>query len=100
MTSHPARDMRGVVQSSQRQRDFAMGVDMTVCPHENMSGCANLTAVHGDFCVINSIARTVLRDNADGIDAVMTMRRESRFSLRIRRDPSQACHGKRGREVP
>jgi hypothetical protein len=93
MTSHPARDMRGVVQKPEHHRDSAAGADVTRRPHETMSDCVNLAAGHGDFRIINFMARTVLRNDMDGIDAIMIMRPSVR--LRIRRPGPQkaACPG-------
>lgn len=72
---------------------------MTRRPQESMPGCVDLTVAYGDFRIIKCVTRTMLRDDADRIDAVMIVRREPGFSLRIRRlDPNrEACPGKRGR---
>jgi hypothetical protein len=73
MTFHPARDMRDVVQKPERHRDPAIRADMPRRPHQTMSGCANVTAGDGDCCHAGLVARTMLRQDMDRIDAVMTM---------------------------
>jgi hypothetical protein len=92
MTSHPARDMHGVVQKPERHQN-SVPRDMTRPLYKSVSGCVSLIAPYGNFCIINLMARTVLRDDMDRIDAIM--RRQSSFCLN-RSDPQKtACPGKR-----
>ncbi len=83
MAAHTARDMRGVVQKPERHRDSAAQADVTGRPQESMSSCVNLTAGHGDFCIINFIARTEPRHDMHRIDAIMITRREPGVRFRI-----------------
>jgi hypothetical protein len=92
MTFQPAHNMRDVVQKPERHRDPAVRGDAARRPHQTMSGCVNVTAGDGNCCHAGGLAGTMLRQDMDRIDAVMTMRSAR---SRLRPSPQQAaCHGK------
>ncbi len=92
MTSDPASDMDGVVQKPERHRDPVIRADMPRRPHQTMSSRINVTANDGDCCHTGWMAGTVLRNDVDRIDPIMTMHG---VRSRIRPGPQQAaCYGK------
>ena len=89
MTFQPAHNMRDVVQKPERHRDPAVRGDAARRLHQTMSGCVNVTAGDGDCCHTGGMAGTVLRQDVDRIDAIMTMRIGR---SRLRPAPQQAAN--------
>jgi hypothetical protein len=73
MTSHHARDMNVVMQKPERHPNLAVRADTARPSHESMSGCVNVAAPSSQVCLKGFAAGTVLGDEVDRIDAVMTM---------------------------
>ena len=99
MTSHHAPDMHVVVQKPERHQNSALRADRARPPHESMSGCVNVAAPSAKVCIKCFAARTVLGDEVDRIDAIMTISRMrssrlSRSDAQTQAGPGKRRHGK------